>query len=104
MSRTSKVSWSRASRFASVVPGILPAMARTTRLTQSRVGQVLLGVILGAAWGLVMWLITGTDSGGRGLVYLVISTAMIGGGVSAIFGAVKARRQGESIGPNRRRD
>jgi hypothetical protein len=71
----------------------------------SRILTVLTGVGIGAAWGSVMWLIfevTGQETGARGWVYLVISTAMIGGGVAAFFGATGARRRGERLGPRLR--
>lgn len=61
-----------------------------------------LGVLLGFAWGTIMWLIfeiIGRDSGARGWAYLAITMAMIGGGVAAIFGASGARRRGERITP-----
>ena len=64
--------------------------------------MLLTGVVLGAAWGSVMWLIfeaAGRDSGVRGWAYLAITLAMIGGGVAAIFGASAARKRGERVGP-----
>lgn len=60
------------------------------------------GVLLGAVWGAVMWGIfelAGRDSGLRGLGYLVLTMAMIGGGVAAFFGISGARRRGEKISP-----
>jgi hypothetical protein len=71
----------------------------------SRILTVLTGVGLGAAWGSVMWIIfeaTGQATGARGWLYLVLSTAMIGGGVAAFFGATGARRRGERLGPRLR--
>lgn len=73
---------------------------------QSRPAIVGLGVLVGAAWGLVMWTLTtllGQDSGGKGLAYLVVTMAMMGGGVAAIFGASAARRRGERVAPKLRR-
>jgi hypothetical protein len=63
------------------------------------------GVVLGAVWGSVMWLIfelAGRDSGPRGWAYLAVTTAMIGGGVAAIFGAHAARKRGERVSPRLR--
>jgi hypothetical protein len=68
----------------------------------SRILTVLTGVGLGVVWGSVMWLIfqaTGQATGARGWLYLALSTAMIGGGVAAFFGATGARRRGERLGP-----
>jgi hypothetical protein len=78
-----------------------PAPADERRLP-SRLVALITGVALGAVWGAVMWLIfevAGRDSGGRGLAYLVITLAMIGGGVAAIFGASAARKRGERVVP-----
>lgn len=64
------------------------------------------GAALGAFWGFVMWGITtlaGQDSGPRGLAYLMLTTAMIGCGVAAFFGAFGARKRGERITPKVRR-
>ena len=63
---------------------------------------VLGGAALGAFWGFAMWGITtlaGQDSGARGLAYLMLTTAMIGCGIAAIFGAFGARRRGERVTP-----
>jgi hypothetical protein len=68
----------------------------------SRMATLGVGVLLGAVWGSVMWLIAelaGRDSGPRGWAYLALTMAMIGGGVAAIFGASSARRRGERISP-----
>jgi hypothetical protein len=67
-----------------------------------RVVVLLTGVVLGLVWGSVMWLIfeaAGRESGVRGWVYLAITTAFIGGGVAALFGANAARKRGERISP-----
>ena len=71
----------------------------------SRIRTVLAGVGLGAVWGSVMWLIfeaTGQGTGAIGWLYLAFSTAMIGGGVAAFFGATGARQRGERLGPRLR--
>jgi hypothetical protein len=68
----------------------------------SRLLVVATGVVLGAVWGSVMWLIfevAGRESGARGWAYLAITMAMIGGGVAALFGANAARKRGERVAP-----
>jgi cobalamin synthase len=67
---------------------------------------VLTGMVLGFAWGSVMWLLStvfGKNSGLAGWLYIALSMAMIGGGVAAVFGAVGAKRSGERVGPRFRR-
>lgn len=69
---------------------------------------VLTGVVLGAVWGVIMWGINAAihhSSNGVVFLYLVLTMAMIGGGVAAFFGAMGIRRGGERISPRfRRRD
>jgi len=68
----------------------------------SRMAVLATGVVLGAVWGSLMWLIfelAGRESGPRGWAYLALTMAMIGGGVAAIFGAGSARRRGERVAP-----
>jgi hypothetical protein len=63
--------------------------------------NLLVGAAIGAAWGLIMWIffsLTG-DAGGRELIYVVGTSAMIGGGVAAMFGTVGAKRKGERLFP-----
>ena len=57
------------------------------------------GILLGFAWGTLMWLVTGMDGGARIWAYIAITSAMIGGGAAGIFGAVGVRRKGERISP-----
>lgn len=64
-----------------------------------RLRWVLYGLLLGLAWGTVMWAVTGASGGVRVWLYLSLTMAMIGGGVAAIFGAMSARRRGERISP-----
>lgn len=45
----------------------------------------------------------GQDPGITMLPYLVVTMAMIGGGVAGIFGASTARRRGERVTPKLRR-
>ena len=78
------------------------ATPQTTRAPMSRIAVVLSGVVLGVAWGSVMWLVfelTGTESGLRGWAYLAITIGCLGGGVAAFFGATSAKRRGESVTP-----
>ena len=74
---------------------------------QNRWLMLFAGIVLGFMWGTVMWaLVTvfGQNSGGlKGWLYIAVSMGMIGGGVSAIFGAFGARGQGERVGPKIRR-
>ena len=82
-----------------------PAATASSRRPPSRILVVLTGVALGAVWGSVMWLlfeVTGQETGARGWAYLALTTAMIGGGVAAVFGATSARRRGERLGPRLR--
>jgi hypothetical protein len=68
----------------------------------SRWMVVLTGVIIGAVWGAIMWGITAAVHGSASaavFAYLVITMAMIGGGVAAFFGAVGVKRRGESLRP-----
>jgi hypothetical protein len=63
--------------------------------------NLLVGAGIGAAWGVLTWIffsLTG-DAGGRELIYIVGTSAMIGGGVAAMFGTVGARRRGERLFP-----
>jgi hypothetical protein len=63
---------------------------------------VLTGVILGAIWGAIMWGIVSAvhqSASATVFTYLVLTMAMIGGGVAAFFGAVGVKRSGENIGP-----
>lgn len=67
-----------------------------------RLAAMLVGVVIGAAWGAVMWLLAGlgdNDPSGRELAYLMFTLAMIGGGVAAIFGTVGARKRRERLFP-----
>ena len=67
----------------------------------ARLIALFVGAAIGAAWGLIMWLLfsLGDSDQGTQLAYIVITTAMIGGGVAAIFGSVGARRRGERLFP-----
>ncbi len=73
----------------------------------SRWFAIAVGVGLGFVWGTFMWgimKVAGREVGGADVwLYLAVSMGMIGGGVAAIFGAGRARRRGERIGPRIRR-
>lgn len=60
-----------------------------------------IGAAVGAVWGLLMWGIfaLSQDAGGRDLAYIVFTSAMIGGGVAAVFGTFGARKRGERLFP-----
>jgi hypothetical protein len=62
----------------------------------------MIGWLLGFAWGSVMWAIVGRDTGLHGWLYIAITTAMLGFGVAAFFGSVRAYRRGERVGPRLR--
>ena len=68
-----------------------------------RAVQVALGALLGFAWGTIMWLIMGQDGGARLWIYIAMTTAMLGCGVAAFFGAASARKRNERISPGGRR-
>jgi hypothetical protein len=83
-------------------------MAKTSKKPPSlpappnRWRTVLTGVVLGAIWGVIMWGINAAihqSSNPTVFLYLVLTMAMIGGGVAAFFGAVGIRRGGESVSP-----
>lgn len=65
----------------------------------SRFRQIGLGVVLGFGWGTLMWAVTGASGGTSVWLYISITTAMIGAGVAAIFGAMNAKKKGERISP-----
>ncbi|MEW6581999.1 MAG: hypothetical protein AB1416_04480 [Actinomycetota bacterium] len=80
--------------------------AESKRRAPSRLKVVGLGMALGAVWGVVMWgifVLAGRPAAGDVLAYLVLSTAMIGGGVAGVFGATDVKRRGERIAPRFRR-
>jgi predicted lipid-binding transport protein (Tim44 family) len=67
---------------------------------------VMTGVIVGAIWGVIMWGINAAihhSANGTVFLYIVLTMAMIGGGVAAFFGAVGIKRSGESLAPRLRR-
>jgi hypothetical protein len=79
--------------------------AETVRRPPSRFRTIGVGALLGAVWGAAMWgifTLAGQNTDGRILAYLVISTAMIGCGVAAFFGANEVRRRGERVTPRLR--
>ncbi len=78
-------------------------MARSRSGINPRAIQVVVGALLGFAWGTIMWLIMGQDGGARLWIYIAMTTAMIGSGVAAFFGAAGVRKRGERVSPNVRR-
>ncbi len=64
-----------------------------------RFRTIALGMLIGLAWGTIMWAITGAQGGAVVWLYIALTMAMIGGGVAAIFGAMNARKRGERISP-----
>jgi hypothetical protein len=79
----------------------------TRRRPRSRWVTLALGLLLGSAWGTIMWLLAtafGQNTGGlRGWLYIALSMAMIGGGIAAVFGAAGAKKGGERVSPRFRR-
>ena len=69
----------------------------------NRLAVIGMGAALGFAFGTLMWVITGLKGDWRVWLYLAITTAMLGGGISAAFGAQAVRRRGERVGPRLRR-
>ena len=67
--------------------------------TLNRFAMIGMGAGLGFVFGTLMWVITGFKGDWRVWLYLVITTAMLGGGVSAAFGAMAARKSGERVTP-----
>jgi hypothetical protein len=65
----------------------------------NRLRMVGLGLLLGFAWGTIMWAITGAEGGWKVWLYISLTMAMIGAGVAGIFGAMGARKRGERISP-----
>ncbi len=82
-------------------------MAKTDNTTPARLPSrwraLLGGILIGFVWGSFMWLVLARDRGAEVWLYLAISTAMIGGGIGAVFGASSARKRGERISPRFRR-
>ncbi len=62
-----------------------------------------MGAGLGFLFGTLMWVITGLQGDWRVWLYLAITTAMLGGGVSAAFGAMAIKKTGERVTPRFRR-
>jgi hypothetical protein len=70
--------------------------------SNERIKLLLLGALLGFAWGSVLWGITsaaGQGTGAAGWAYFALTCAMIGGGIGGIFAAAQARRRGERMTP-----
>ena len=63
--------------------------------------NLLVGAAIGAVWGVLMWLFFSLtqDAGGRDLIYIAGTSAMIGGGVAALFGTFGAKKRGERLFP-----
>ncbi len=73
-----------------------------TKTTTQRLVLLVVGWFIGFAWGSLMWLITGMSDGAQGWAFIATTTAIIGFGVAAFFGATQARQRGERIGPRLR--
>ncbi len=62
-----------------------------------------LGALFGFAFGTLMWVITGLKGDWHVWLYLALTTAMLGCGVAAAFGASTVRKRGERVSPRLRR-
>ncbi len=71
--------------------------------TLNRFAVIGMGAGLGFAFGTLMWVVTGFKGDWRVWLYLAITTAMLGAGVSAAFGAMTVRKTGERVTPRFRR-
>jgi hypothetical protein len=69
----------------------------------NRFAVIGMGAALGFVFGTLMWVVTGLKGDWRVWLYLAITTAMLGGGVSAAFGATAIRKRGERVAPRFRR-
>jgi len=74
----------------------------STKTTTQRLVILVVGWLIGFAWGSVMWVVTGMTDGVQGWAFIAITTAIIGFGVAAFFGATQAKQRGERIGPRLR--
>ena len=63
--------------------------------------MVLIGVALGAIWGAILAGIASINGGvnAASAAYAVLTCAMIGGGIAALFGAFRMARRGERVLP-----
>lgn len=66
-----------------------------------RIRMVLIGVGLGAAWGVVLATIAGLTGSisVASFAYAVLTCGMIGGGIAALFGAFRVAQRGEKVMP-----
>lgn len=62
-----------------------------------------MGALLGFVFGTLMWLVTGAKGDWHVWLYLALTTAMLGAGVSAAFGASMVRKRGDRVSPELRR-
>ena len=66
-----------------------------------RVRMVLIGVALGGVWGAILAGLAALNDGvsTASAAYAVLTCAMIGGGIAALFGAFRVARRGERVTP-----
>jgi len=62
-----------------------------------------LGAVIGFGFGSFMWVVTGLKGDWHVWLYLAMTTAMLGVGVAAVFGASMVKRQGKRVTPKMRR-
>ena len=71
--------------------------------TVNRFAVMGMGALMGFVFGSLMWVITGLKGDWHVWLYLAITTAMLGAGVSAAFGAQAVRKRGGRVSPKIRR-
>jgi uncharacterized membrane protein len=67
-----------------------------------RLRQLLLGAVIGLAWGVLLWIFGGLVNGEfelRPLILVSFASAMIGGGVASVFALFTAKERGERVFP-----
>jgi hypothetical protein len=84
-------------------PASSPGNENPEYRTLNRFAVIGMGAGLGFVFGTLMWVITGLQGDWHVWLYLAITTAMLGGGVSAAFGAMSVKKTGERVAPRFRR-
>ena len=70
--------------------------------TKRATGRLLLlaaGWTIGFLWGSVLWAGLIRQGGVAGWLYAAVTCAMLGFGISAVYGAASAMRDGQRVGP-----
>lgn len=67
-----------------------------------RIKMVLIGVLVGGIWGAVLaglGSLAGSSVNAAAAAYSIMTCAMIGGGIAALFGAFRVAKRGERVTP-----